>query len=157
MDLSISGLIAQILNFGLLFRLFRKYLTTPITQALEERKELIEKLSRAEDEYNKKIQEADIKSKEIIDDARKAKEGIIADAGILAEKRKTEIIQNANDHADKIIKDANEKMATMEKSLENSYEDAIKKTSIMVLKKLIKKSPEIQNIYIKESIENLKK
>ncbi len=157
MDISISGLIAQIINFWILFFLFKKYLTKPIVDELESRKRLIDKLENAEQEYQKKLAKAEEESKNIIAEARKSKEHIIADAGVLAEKKKQTIISDANLHAEKIVKEANEKMIHMEKSLENSYEESIKKTSMLVLKKLIKKTPEIQDAYIKESIAEMKK
>ncbi len=157
MEISIPAVIAQVVNFWILFFLFRKYLTQPIVAVVEERRALIKKLESAEQEYQKKIQEAEVQSGEIIEKARHIKEGIIADAGILAEKKKSEIIKNANDHADKIMKEANEKIDVMKKWLEDSYEESIKKTSILVLKKLIKKTPQIQDAYLQESIKEFRK
>ncbi|NOZ45035.1 MAG: hypothetical protein GXP45_08055 [bacterium] len=55
MNISLTAVLAQILNFALLFFLFRKFLTKPIVASIEERRSLIKKLEKAEDAYAEKI------------------------------------------------------------------------------------------------------
>lgn len=155
MDISMSGLIAQILNFAILFFLFKKFLTKPIVEALEERKNLIRKLKKADKKYAEKLKQAEEESHEIVAKARKIKEHIVADAGILAEKKRISIIKDANEHAERIVKDANAKVENMRKNLALSFEESVKKTSSLVLKKLVKDQKELETSYIKERIAEL--
>ena len=66
MDISISAVIAQVINFGIMFLLFSKFAAAPLSDAIEERRELPKKLKHADEAYNKKIQEAEVKAEEII-------------------------------------------------------------------------------------------
>lgn len=157
MDISISAVIAQTLNFLVLFFLFRKYLTRPIVNIIEDRRDLIKKVENADQAYKKKLKEAEEQSSQIIQEWKKRKEDIIVEAWLLADRKQNEIIGYAKDQAEKIIKDANIKSESIQRELESKFEDSVKSTSLLVLKKLINKEKEIQDEYVSEAIQELQK
>lgn len=157
MDIDIGSLVAQILNFLILFFLFRAFLTKPIIKVIEDRRSLITKLENADNAYEEKIQLAKIQAREIIQEGIEKKDEMVAEAGILANKRKEEIIETAHKDAKNVLNEATEKTAFLEKELEENFVESVKRTAVLVLKKLIHKDPKIKEEYMQEVIKELKK
>ncbi len=156
-DISIWGIIAQIINFGILFFLFSKFLTKPITNMVEKRRELIKKLEQAELSYSEKINEAEEEKKTIINDAMIEKEKIIMEAWMLASKRKEEILDEAKNKANLLIEDAEVKSKHLWDELEKNFISSVKKTSKMVVNKLFNKDIELKEKYLDEILAWIKK
>lgn len=157
MNIDIGSLVAQILNFLILFFLFRAFLTKPIIKVIEDRRKLITKLENADNAYEEKIQLAKIQAREIIQQWIEKKEEMIAEAWILASKRKEEVIESAHKDAQILINEAKEKTDFLEKELAESFIESVKRTTVLVLKKLIHKDPKIKHEYMEEVIKELKK
>lgn len=157
MNIDIGSLVAQILNFSILFFLFRAFLTKPIIKVIEDRRSLITKLENADNAYEEKIQLAKIQAREIIQEWIEKKDEMIAEAGILANKRKEEIIESAHKDAQNTLNEAKEKSDFLEKELADSFMESVKRTTVLVIKKLIHKDPKIKEEYMQEVIKELKK
>ncbi len=56
MDIQIDLVLAGVVNFLILVLLFRKLLGDKIVQQVEQRKAMLEKLKKADDEYKKMIE-----------------------------------------------------------------------------------------------------
>lgn len=152
MDISIWAVFAQIINFWILFFLFRKFLTKPISKVILERRALIKKLENADNAYDEKLEIAKIEARDIVQEGMERKERILTEAGLLADKRKEEIIAEAKIQSDKILNDAESKSKSLEAELEQNFVDWIKKTSLLVVKKLIKKDSSLKKEYLDEAI-----
>lgn len=111
MDISASAVIAQIINFGIMFFLFSKFAAKPLSSAIEERRTLLKKLKHADEVYNQKIQEAEAKAEEIITEGNTTKESMINDATAIANKKQKEILAEAEAKAEKIIQDGESRAA----------------------------------------------
>jgi len=68
MEISLSSLAAQIINFLIMFFIFSKFAARPIARQIENRRKLIEKIKKADELYKEKIQEAEQKAQSIISD-----------------------------------------------------------------------------------------
>jgi F-type H+-transporting ATPase subunit b len=156
MDISISAVIAQIINFAIIFGLFSKFAAKPLANAIEDRRSLLEKLKHADQAFNQKIQEAEKEAETIIAEANKTKESIINEAGILANKKQREIIAEAEIKAGSIITDAEHRAHALQDDLQKDFEKALKQTSLMVVKKLIDSDTDIQSKYLETVIKDLK-
>jgi F0F1-type ATP synthase membrane subunit b/b' len=66
MDVSISALIAQIINFAIIFWLFSKFAAKPLANEIENRRALLAKLEHADQAYAQKLQEAEKQAEKII-------------------------------------------------------------------------------------------
>jgi F0F1-type ATP synthase membrane subunit b/b' len=79
MEISISSLIAQIINFGIMFFIFSKFAARPLSHQIEERRLLIDKIKKADELYKQKIDEAEQKAQYTINESMKQKEKIITE------------------------------------------------------------------------------
>lgn len=77
MEISISSLIAQVINFGIMFFIFSKFAARPLSTQIEARRKLIEKIKKADELYKQKIDEAEAKAQDTITEAMRQKEKII--------------------------------------------------------------------------------
>lgn len=70
-DLSLSVIVAQIINFWIIFFIFKFFLWDKIISAIEERRKKLEALNNSDDEVKKKLEEAEEEAKKIREEARK--------------------------------------------------------------------------------------
>lgn len=152
MEISFSSLAAQIINFGIMFFLFSRFVAKPISKQIEERRKLIEKIKKADELYKEKIEEAEKKAEGIISDWLIKKENIITEWESIALKKQIEILQEANKKAEKIVIDANNTAKTLSIELENNFIESVKKTSKVVVKKLLQKDMDLQKSYLEEIV-----
>ena len=133
MDISVSAVLVQVIQFVILFLLFKKFLTQPIASAIEERRGLIKKLENAEAAYDEKVEAGNVEFKKMVQQGVEKKEKLIAEAGILANKRQDEILGEAKVKAKGIVHDAEVRSKDLEDDLKNGFESGVKRTSLLVI------------------------
>jgi len=153
MEISISSLIAQVINFGIMFFIFSKFAARPLSTQIEARRKLIEKIKKADELYKQKIDEAEQKAQDTITEAMRQKEKIITEWESLALKQQVEIINDANHKADKIVLEAKNTANILEQELEKNFIESVKNTSKTVIKKLLQKDIALQNDYLQEILQ----
>ena len=127
MDIHIDLVIAWIINFLILVFLFRKLLWDKIVQQVEERKTMLAKLKKADDEYKRMIEFARKESDLIISKAEKKKNELIHEAHLVAEEDKKKIIEEGK-YKVKIMKaDAERENEKLEKQLKEERIDSVKR------------------------------
>ena len=147
MDIHIDLVIAWIINFLILVFLFRKLLWDKIVQQVEERKTMLAKLKKADDEYKRMIEFARKESDLIISKAEKKKNELIHEAHLVAEEDKKRIIEEGK-YKVKIMKaDAERENEKLEKQLKEERIDSVKQTSKKVVKRLLKHNKELSDDY----------
>ncbi|MCD5382745.1 ATP synthase F0 subunit B [Candidatus Gracilibacteria bacterium] len=70
-DLSLSVIVAQLINFGIIFWIFKHFLGDSIISAIEERRKKLENLENSDALVKEKISEAEAEAKKLLDEARK--------------------------------------------------------------------------------------
>lgn len=153
MEISISSLVAQIINFSIMFFLFSKFAARPLSNQIEERRKLISKIKKADELYKSKIEEAEGKAHTIIQDAMGQKDKILTEGETLALKQQVQIVNEANHKADKIVLEAKYTAKVLEQELEKNFVESVKNTSKSVVKKLLQKDIELQNSYLEEIVQ----
>jgi len=153
MEISISSLIAQVINFGIMFFIFSRFAARPLSAQIEERRKLIDKIKKADELYNEKIEEANAKAQQTIADSMRQKEKIMTEGEVLALNKQIEIVNEANVKAEKIVADAHNTIKALEQELENNFIESVKKTSKTVVKKLLQKDMQLQNDYLDEIVQ----
>jgi len=148
MEFTFWSILAQLLNFGILMFLYMKFLAKPISKAIEERRALIKKIENADKAYDEKIKEAEEKSDVLLKEWLAKKEQLLLEAGILANKRKEEILQEAKSKASEIMEDSKQKAQYLENELKSNFENWIKRASILVVKKLFNNQKDLQKEYL---------
>jgi len=155
MEISVWAVIAQIINFLILFFLFKKFLTKPITTIIQDRRDLIKKLENADKVYEERLEAARLESKEIVQEWMNRKEKLIVEAWVLADKKRAEILADAKLQSDKVITSAENRAKILETELEKNFIDGVKRTSLLVVKKLIQKDKDIKKDYLDEAIKEV--
>ena len=147
----------QLINLVVFFVIFYFLFGKKIADALSKRKENIEKIKNADEEYSSIIQKANQEKTSIIDEALTRKDSILAEAKTLAEKEKTKIIDSANKKAEDIVSSAQVQASELQRQLEQSWTEWVKSTVKVVIKKMFSENADLQEKYLDSLIANLKK
>ncbi len=105
-------LVAQIINFLILFFIFKKFISDNLDDLIIERKANLEKIYKADFYYDEKIKEAKILKEKILSEAHKE-----------ADSRYTEIEELANIKAKKLIDKANKDIKNILESWKKEIEN----------------------------------
>lgn len=147
----------QAVNLVIFFWIFKYFFADKIISAVEERKQMLDKIKNAEKEYNDIVENAKSESESIINKALDHENKIIEEAKSTAEKKKEEIIQQAQKEADKIKDSAKEEFENYKKELEENWEEWVKRTSKEVVKKIFGEDKSLQDEYISKLAKDFKK
>ncbi|MDR3169195.1 MAG: ATP synthase F0 subunit B [Candidatus Peribacteria bacterium] len=157
MDIKIDLLIAQIVNFAILFFLVKWLFGDKIIRAIEERKQLIKKLKLADDEYARMIELAKKESNKIITKANRKKETILSEGRVLADEERKKVLDLAMSKGEVIVAQAQEKGQKMLKDLEGEWVHSVKSTTQVVVRKLLDTHEELKEEYLQAITKELKK
>ena len=103
-DLKLGIIIAQLINFGILFFVFKHFLWEKIVTAIEERRKHLKASAEAEDIAVQKRAEAETEAEQIIDAARTKAAEIENYADEMSKNNASKIIERAEKEADHIVK-----------------------------------------------------
>lgn len=156
MDIHWDLVLVGVINFLVLVFLFRKLLGDKIVQEVEKRKEMLEKLKKADDEYKKMIEFAHKESGLILEKAEKKKKDLIHEAHLIAEEEKSKIIKEAQHKAELMLTDAKQDTEKLEKELKANWVASVKETSKKVVKRLLKHDKVLEDEYFGVLVEDLK-
>jgi len=102
-DLKIWLIIAQIINFSVLFFIFKYFLWDKIVKAIEERKLKLAKIAKIDSKIKEKLEESKKEAKKILKNAREESEEIIWEAEKIAKNKRASILEKAEQEAKWII------------------------------------------------------
>ena len=102
-DLKIWLIIAQIINFSVLFFIFKYFLWDKIVKAIEERKLKLAKFAKIDSKIKEKLEESKKEAKKILKNAREESEEIIWEAEKIAKNKRASILEKAEQEAKWII------------------------------------------------------
>lgn len=133
-------LIAQIINFGIIFFVLQKFLYKPIMTMLDKRKKEIDEGMQAA----KRVQHEEEKSKEkqekLVSEAKKEARAILEDAKKQAEEQKRQIVADAHKEAAAVAAKAKVQAETKAKALEEEMRKQAVDLAALMAQKLL---PEI--------------
>jgi len=103
LEIDIYILLAQIVNFGILFYIFKKFIADKLNAGLVERQKQLEKLKTAEAHYEQKMSLAAQQKQEMIDAARETSAALMKETEIISKEKAQIIIEKANKRSDGIL------------------------------------------------------
>lgn len=151
-------LLAQFINFAILFVVLRKFAYKPIVGMLRKRREDIEKGIRFTKEAEENLKSVGEKEKQIIEEAKGQALDIVNESQNIAKEKKEEAIKETVKKAEGIILDAKraaeQEKLKMDEAVFGSAENLIK----IGLEKVLLKMPakERNEALIKEALRELK-
>lgn len=123
-------LIAQIVNFAILFFLLKKFLFRPILGLLEKRREKIEKSLKDVERIEKELATIREKREEILKTANQKAEEILREAKEIVESQKINILADTKKQTEKMLEEAR---ASIEKEKDRLVDEAREDLAELVL------------------------
>lgn len=155
--LDLFTVIAQILNFLVLFWIFKRFLGDSISTSIEERRTLVKKLKHADIQYQEILDKAKIESDKIISHAKKRSDAILFEGESLAKERSKVILEEWENKAKAILLQAQKEAKKLEENLANNWSSSLKSTSKLLVKKILWSDEKLQEKYLDNLIDDLKK
>jgi F-type H+-transporting ATPase subunit b len=106
LGINLPALIFELINFGILFWILKRYAYKPIVDGLENRRKKIEESLKAAEAAQAEKASIEAERTKIIAEARKHAAEIVADARNEGETKKNEIIKEAEATAEHIVEQA---------------------------------------------------
>ena len=95
-NIDISLIIAQLINFLLLFFLFKRFVAVHLNKLIEERNKTVAKVQDFESYYDKRIAELQEKEGILMKDAQKNAQTLLRDAEAISRQKTQELLEKAN-------------------------------------------------------------
>ncbi len=95
-DIDFWLIIAQIINFLIIFFIFKKFVSDSMNDLVEDRKALLDKLERADSYYNEKKLEAEKQELDILNQAHSEAKKFMSQTEDIASKKAKDLIDKAN-------------------------------------------------------------
>lgn len=152
MEFNLGIFVAQLINFSIIFFLFKKLVGDKIVVALQERKKALAKAQDALLVYEETMRQAEDEKNAMLAEALQHKESILQEARQLAEKKAEVFFQQAHVQADNIVKKAQEHADALDKEMKDAFVDGVKKTTELVVKKLIHDDVKLQESYVEQLV-----
>jgi len=102
-QIDIFVVLAQLINFGIIFYLFKRYIAEKLYASILERKELLKKLEMADEHYAEKMNLADEQKEKLLKQARKTSSNLVKESEKIAKEKADAIMQQANMQAMAIL------------------------------------------------------
>jgi F-type H+-transporting ATPase subunit b len=130
-------IIAQLVNFAIVLFVLKKFAYGPVLKLMNERTEKIEKGLKDAESSHKKLAEIAEKEKEVLIEAKKAAQEIVASAEAVAIKNKEEIISQTKVQSEKILADAEKKIELEKNQMMQEVKGQIAELVILAAGKVI--------------------
>ena len=129
--------VAQLVNFGIVLGVLYKFAYGPILKTLNDRTAKIDRGLKDAEEASKKMVEMSEKEKEVLVEARKAAQDIIAKSEEQAKKNKEEILSEAKAQSQKAVADAQKKIEEEKNKMMSEVKGEIAGLVLSATEKLI--------------------
>ena len=143
LGIDLKLLIAQIVNFGILFFLLSKFAYKPIVAMIEERQKKVEQGLKDAEAAAKSRGEAELDAEKVREQAYKDANEILKNAKDAANLEAAEIVKKSSEQADRIMKTAKEEAASSKSKVLTEAKSEISGLIISALDKIVGK--EIDN------------
>lgn len=138
-DLNLWVVLAQLINFWILFYIFKKFLWEKIVNAIEERRKHLKASDEAENIAQEKLNEANKEVEIIIEQAREKAWIIEKSAEELSKQNSDKITEKAKREAEYILSSARDQIEKDKLEMENSMRSKILDLSLRLASKIFSK------------------
>ena len=128
--------VAQILNFLIMFFIFKKFVSDGMNDLVEERRELLSKIGKADFYYDEKIKSAEEQKQNILNKARIESKQYIKQSQEIASIKAQELIKKANSEVMYILDSWKKEVEKERVDLMEEIEESALNLSIKLNKKL---------------------
>lgn len=148
-------LLAQILNFAILYAIFKFFIADKLNTALEERKLQLEKLKNADAFYQSQVELAKQYKQELLTQAQQTNKELRAQSEQVAKKRAQEIIVQAKSRALSVLDGGKRELEKERKSMLKQVKSHIIDTSLRLNEKMFQ-SKNVNREFLEKEFEKLR-
>ncbi len=149
-DLNVAVIIAQFINFWIVFFIFYYFLWKTIVKTIEERRNQIENLDNSEDVVREKLEAADLEAKDIINEARKNASDMQKNADELSKKDIAQKLKMAEEKAESILDWAKRDVEKERLGMLSAMKDKVLDLSLKINSKVFDKKDNNKDFISKE-------
>jgi len=149
-DLNIAVIIAQLINFGIIFFIFYYFLGNTIIKTIEERRKKIENLDSSDDVVREKIEAAELEAKDIIEKERHKALEMQKVADEISKKDTAKKIKDAENKAQWIVESARASVEKERLGMLNEMKDKVLNLSLKINSKVFEKKDHNKEFITKE-------
>jgi F-type H+-transporting ATPase subunit b len=140
LGINLNGLIAQIVNFSLLFILLYMVAYKPVLRMLDERSQRIQQSVEQAEEIKRRLAQAQQDYERQIEQARKEGQTIIAQASQAADRLREESIRQAKEEAQKLVEKAKSEIDYERRRAMAELRDDVANIAVLAAGKVINRS-----------------
>lgn len=148
-------LLAQCINFLVLFYIFHRFVGKKLSKAMEDRKKQLEKLQLAEKHYQEKMELAQKQSDEILKEAKNHSQKLLEESRTMAKISADNILKEAHNDALAVLDSGKREIQKERISMLQNVKKHILDMSLKINKKMLE-SPTISVNEIKKEIDAMK-
>ena len=149
-DLSLSVIIAQIINFWIVFFIFYYFLWKKIVEIIEERRTQLENLDNSDSVVQEKIEAAEKEAKEILERTRQEALAVQKNADEISKKDTLKKLQEADIKANSIVEVAKRDVEKERLSMLDSMRQKVLDLSLNINSKVFDKKDSNKEFITKE-------
>ncbi len=131
-------MIAQVINFGLFFIIFKKFIAKPFLNLIKEEEENAKKNEQLKSKLLKQDEEIELKRNSFKDELNKKEDALISTAKERAKAVELKIIEDAEEQAKRIKHDALLEVESEKLDLYKQLKNKISQLSLIVVDKALK-------------------
>lgn len=133
-------LIAQLINFGLFFIVFKKYLAKPFSSFIEEQKNKIKEQDVVYAKSKEIEAKLEVREKELMTKVKKESAAILEEAKKAAEEVRKEMVLKAESEAKGIVTKAQKQIEDQKQALTEEAKEKIKEVSFFMVNEALKET-----------------
>lgn len=149
-NLQLELIIAAMINFWILFFIFKHFLWEKLAKAIEERRKFLQASVEADDIAKKKLEEAEKQVEELLNEARTKAAAIEKSADELSKQNSYKIIEKAEKEASHILASAKTEIEKDRLDMANSMKSKILDLSLKLNSKIFWKESSNKELFEKE-------
>ncbi len=149
-NLKLELIIAAMINFWILFFMFKHFLGEKLAKAIEDRRKFLQASAEAEEQAKQKLEEAEKQVEEILNEARAKASDIEKSADELSKQNTAKALEKAEKEAEYIISSARSQIDKEKLEMENSMRSKILDLSLRLTSKIFSKETANKDFLEKE-------
>lgn len=154
LELHYGLLLAQVINFGIIYYIFHRFIGKKLTAWIAKRQAELEKLRLAEEHYKQKMELAEREKEALLEAAKKSSEQLLEESHKIAKLKAEAIIQEAHDNALATIEGGKRELEKERISMLWQVRSHIVDMSFRLNKKIFD-SPQVSKVFLEKEVEKL--
>ncbi len=138
LGIDIKLLIAQLINFGLFFFIYKKFIAGPFVAVLQEEKKKEAEKKKMIDDIAKQKENLAFQEKSAKDEIHRKTEESLKAVAHAAELERTALTKKAQEESSEIIKRAGKQIDEERHQMEKQYKETLAKVSVLTVEHVLK-------------------